>query len=65
VNTAARMESHGVEGYIRVTSATYLILRDKYEFDDRGIIDVKRKGDMHTYILKGERIPTAADGSAD
>lgn len=63
VNTAARMESHGVEGRIHVTSETYLLLRDKYEFEDRGIIDVKGKGDMHTYILKGKRIPTASDGS--
>jgi len=63
VNTAARMESHGVEGRIHVTSETYLLLRDKFEFEDRGIIEVKGKGDMHTYLLKGERIPTAADGS--
>ena len=59
VNTAARMESHGVAGCIHVTSETYLILRDKYEFEDRGVIDVKGKGAMQTYILRGERKPAA------
>jgi len=63
VNTAARMESYGVEGHIHVTSETQLILRDKFEFEDRGIIDVKGKGNMHTYFLNGELIPTASDGS--
>jgi len=63
VNTAARMESYGEGGRIHITSETHLILRDKYEFEDRGIIDVKGKGNMHTYFLKGELIPTASDGS--
>ena len=55
VNTAARMESHGVEGCIQVTEETYGLLRDKYHFEDRGIMDIKGKGDMHVYILKGKR----------
>ncbi len=51
VNTAARMESHGLPGTIQVTKSTYNILRNKYLFEDRGIIHVKGKGDMNTYLL--------------
>lgn len=53
VNTASRMESHGIAGAIQVTQSTYDILRNKYLFEDRGIIHVKGKGDMNTYLLAG------------
>ncbi len=53
VNTAARMESHGISGAIQVTKSTYDILQHKYLFTDRGIIHIKGKGDMHTYLLTG------------
>ncbi|WP_445245954.1 adenylate/guanylate cyclase domain-containing protein, partial [Microcoleus sp. OTE_8_concoct_300] len=36
VNTASRMESHGVPGRIQVSFYTYELLRDKYEFEERG-----------------------------
>jgi sensor domain CHASE-containing protein/class 3 adenylate cyclase len=52
VNTASRMESHGIPGAIQVSSATYERLKDKYLFEERGTIDVKGKGEMNTYILK-------------
>ena len=53
VNTAARMESHGVEGRVHTMLETYELLRHNFAFDDRGVIDVKGKGDMHTYLLRG------------
>jgi len=56
VNTAARMESHGLPGTIQVTKSTYNILRNKYLFEDRGIIHVKGKGDMNTYLLAGRLV---------
>ncbi|MCU0543186.1 MAG: MASE1 domain-containing protein [Oscillatoriaceae cyanobacterium Prado104] len=52
VNTASRMESHSLPGYIQVTSATYQILQDKYLFESRGSIEVKGKGYMNTYLLQ-------------
>ena len=52
VNTASRMESHGLPGCIQVTSATYQRLQDKYVFESRGAIEVKGKGQMTTYLLK-------------
>ncbi|MEG4574322.1 adenylate/guanylate cyclase domain-containing protein [Microcoleus sp. N3A4] len=56
VNTAARMESHGIAGAIQVTQSTYDILRNKYLFEDRGVIHVKGKGDMNTYLLEGRLV---------
>ncbi len=54
VNTASRMESHGIVGEIQVTEATYQKLKNQFEFEERGIITVKGKGKMSTYFLKGK-----------
>lgn len=56
VNTASRMESHGLPGCIQVTSAIYDILHDKYVFESRGAIEVKGKGEMNTYFLTGIKL---------
>jgi len=53
VNTAGRMESHGVPGEIQVTERTYGLLRNRYAFRPRGRIDVKGKGEMEAYLLLG------------
>jgi adenylate cyclase len=53
VNTAARMESHGIPGEIQVTEATFGILSAKYQLEERGMIDIKGKGPMRTYLLRG------------
>jgi len=55
VNTASRMESQGVPGAIQVTEAACQRLRDRYELERRGTIQVKGKGEMLTYVLKGKR----------
>jgi len=69
VNTASRMESHGVPGRIHVTEATYLLLADRFEFEKRAPIEVKGKGAMQTYLLIGQaaaehRAPIQADAGA-
>jgi adenylate cyclase len=51
VNTASRMQSHGVVGRIQVTEATYRHLRDRYRFEERGEVEVKGKGRLRTYLL--------------
>ena len=53
VNTAARMESQGVPGAIQVTESTHALLRDRFTFEDRGVIDVKGKGPMRAWLLVG------------
>jgi adenylate cyclase len=56
VNTASRMESHGVVGRIQVTEATYRRVRTRYDFEDRGEIEIKGKGRLRAYLLIG-RLP--------
>ena len=51
VNTASRMETTGLPGRIQVTEETYSRLRDRYQFESRGAIDIKGKGQMVTYFL--------------
>jgi len=55
VNIASRMESQGERGKIQVTEPTYLALQDDFEFEPRGIITVKGRGDMMTYWLRGRK----------
>jgi class 3 adenylate cyclase len=53
VNTASRMESHGIPNAIQVTEETQARLRDDYDFEERGSLEVKGKGRMRTYFLTG------------
>ena len=61
VNTASRMESQGTANRVQVTEATYELLRDEFEFESRGTISIKGKGDMPTWYVTGQRRP---EGSA-
>ena len=53
VNIASRMESQGEPGGIQVTEAVWLRLRHRYVLEKRGLVNIKGKGDMCTYWLKG------------
>ncbi|HEY9597487.1 MAG TPA: adenylate/guanylate cyclase domain-containing protein, partial [Cyanophyceae cyanobacterium] len=55
VNVASRMESHGLAGSIQVSEATYQCLKEQYLFQKRGIIQVKGRGEMTTYLLIGKQ----------
>jgi class 3 adenylate cyclase len=55
VNTASRMESHGLPGAIQVTERAYGRLRERFELRRRGTIEVKGKDPMTTYLLTGRR----------
>jgi guanylate cyclase len=59
VNTAARMESHGLPGRIHVTARVEAALRGRYRFERRGGVEVKGKGELTTYFLIG-RLETPA-----
>lgn len=59
VNIASRMESHAPAGAIQMSEATYQHLRGHYQIESRGYIEVKGKGAMPTYLLRG-RLPEAA-----
>jgi guanylate cyclase len=58
VNTASRMESHGSPGRIQITRGTYDLLGDEFEYEPRGTITVKGKGEMEIWHVLGLR----ADG---
>ncbi|MFM2064762.1 MAG: hypothetical protein RLZZ507_4433 [Cyanobacteriota bacterium] len=51
VNTASRMESHGIPGCIQVCEESYHLLKEKYVMEKRGLVKIKGKGEMITYLL--------------
>jgi adenylate cyclase len=55
VNTASRMESHGVPGKIQVTVATYELLANSFICQRRGMVEIKGKGFMETWFVEAER----------
>jgi adenylate cyclase len=63
VNVASRMESTDVEGRIQVPQDVYERLSGEFAFEERGDIDVKGKGVMHTWYLTGDR-PSASHATA-
>ena len=52
VNIASRMASHGIPDCIQITAQTYERLREKYLFEQRGVISVKGDVEVSTYLLK-------------
>jgi adenylate cyclase len=55
VNTASRMQAQGVPGAIQLTQRARDRLAHAFEFKDRGVIEVKGKSTMRTYLLMGRR----------
>lgn len=55
VNTAARMESHGLPGRIQISEASALLLKRTHQVEERGEVAVKGRGSMRTFWLKGRR----------
>ncbi|MBM0741125.1 PAS domain S-box protein [Phormidium sp. CLA17] len=55
VNVASRMESQGEPERIQVTDAVYNRLKNGYNFERRGSVAIKGKGDMTTYWLLSKK----------
>lgn len=53
VNVASRMETKSSAGKINVSASTYELIKDVYECEYRGEIDVKNKGIMKMYFVNG------------
>ena len=51
VNTAARMESHGIPNKIHMSADTAHIIKDRFAIESRGIMEIKGKGPMETFLL--------------
>jgi NAD(P)-dependent dehydrogenase (short-subunit alcohol dehydrogenase family)/class 3 adenylate cyclase len=56
VNTASRMESHGVANQIQCTGEVAIPLDGRYVFEPRGEIEVKGKGLTQTYFLMNAKV---------
>ncbi len=54
VNTASRLESHGLPGRIQVGEALMGRLIADFHCTERGVIDVKGLGKMRTWFVEGE-----------
>jgi class 3 adenylate cyclase len=55
INTASRMEAHGVRGEIQVSEATYELLCNDFVLERRGEIAIKGQGRRPAYLLKRRR----------
>ena len=51
VNTASRMQSHGVPGQIQVSEITYELIKDEFVCEPRGTVNVKGKGEMEVWLV--------------
>ena len=51
VNIASRMESSSEPGRINISGITYDLVKDIYDFDYRGKVDVKGKGEIDMYFV--------------
>jgi class 3 adenylate cyclase len=57
VNVAARMETNSQAGMINISENTYELVKDQFECEYRGEIDVKNKGVMKMYfVLRSQKI---------
>jgi guanylate cyclase len=52
VNIASRMESQGKEGVIQISQSTYELIKDNFDCENQGTVDVKGKGDMSIWFVK-------------
>ncbi len=55
VNTASRMQTHGLAGAIHVSAAIHGCLQTSHVFEPRGEITIKSKGSVITYLLTGRK----------
>jgi adenylate cyclase len=64
VNTASRMESHGVPGRIHVSEQFRKLAGAVFMFEDRGALDIKSIGETRTFFLIGEAESSANPNAA-
>jgi len=61
VNIAARMESNGEVGKVNLSSATWELVKERFECSYRGKILAKNKGEIDMYFVDGVLTPQAAN----
>jgi guanylate cyclase len=60
VNLASRMESHGRSRRIQITHSTYELIKDSFDCEALGVIDVKGAGPTKVWHVTGRRPAFAA-----
>ena len=53
VNSASRMESNGEAGKVNISGQTHELVKDLFEFEHRGKINAKGKGEVDMYFVLG------------
>ncbi len=56
VNVASRMETMSEPGRINISENTYQLIKEVYECEFRGNVEVKNKGKMAMYFVQGRKI---------
>jgi adenylate cyclase len=64
VNIASRMESQGLPDRIQVSEATYQKLRKDFMLEKRGMLHIKGKGQMITWLLTAQKEAEVAGDEA-
>src|SRR5436305_3280510 len=65
VNIASRMESTSEVGKIQVAPQTHELIAARFEFQERGVIEVRGKGLMQTWFLVGRKPAESRSSSAE
>jgi adenylate cyclase len=63
VNLASRMESHGRPRCIQITRSTYELIKDAFDCEAMGLVDVKGAGQMKVWQVVGRKKPGRAAAS--
>ena len=59
VNIASRMESNSIPGKINISENTYQIIKDDYECEYRGELEVKNRGRLKMYFVHEKKLEMA------
>ncbi len=55
VNIASRLESHGIPGRVHVSAETWRTVKDRFDAEPRGQVDIRGYGPMETCLIVGRR----------
>lgn len=62
VNSASRMESNGEAGKVNISGQTHALVKDLFEFEHRGKINAKGKGEVDMYFVLGIKSEYSENG---
>lgn len=60
VNDASRLQQEGIAGAIQVSETSYWRLRNRFEFQDRGMLTLKHGEQIKAYLLTGRKVAASS-----